>query len=145
LTVERQAEAANSFGISAKYLRDLISLVYAGGSDTVALPPPPPDFSGTYAGVAVDLSGAISHTFSFSVMPSGAVTGLSTWAGGLTYALTGTADEFGHVNMVDNASALPENTLGYEGFIDVGSNSALGVYFLGDPHNRKGTWAADRK
>ena len=147
LTTDRQAQAANNFGIHVKYLRELVSDVYDGDPNARALPPPPPDFSGTYVGVALTNDPTVipDHGLAMTVAASGNISGTTTWAGDLSCDLTGEVDEFGRVVMAGQTADVGGTVSTYVGYISVATGEAAGFQYLDDSPDPVGMWAAVRE
>ncbi|NOS99881.1 MAG: trypsin-like peptidase domain-containing protein [Phycisphaerales bacterium] len=118
--------ASNKFGIHVKFLNDLLNAVLNRTVPLTPLPPPPPDYSGTFNCDALDLAGAFSHTFYIDSERHGAVHGESCW-NDANPPLRGSVDDYGRVTFADETVSITD--FAYEGFINPASETASGEYY----------------
>lgn len=166
-TEERQAAAANNFGVHNRYLHEMVELFEDSAVQGFALPPAfipagpvtggPNDpnnpnnpnqptgiqaLTGTYQGGVNAGNGA--HQVTFTVNADGTVSGASMWPQTGTFALRGEVDAQGNIVMVDDAFERKGFMTGiYLGRIDANGN-ASGAYAEGDENNILANWSASR-
>jgi|GEM_PF-2514382 len=167
-TQDRQAAAANNFGVHNRYLHEMVELFEANAVQGFALPPAfvpagpvtgeptnptNPDeptnpngptgiaaFAGSYQGGVSTGNGA--HSIGFAVATNGTVSGSSLWPQTGGFALRGEVDAQGNIVMVDDAFERAGFMTGiYLGRID-SNGDASGVYAEGDETNVLASWAA---
>ena len=162
---DRQAAAANNFGVHNRYLHEMVELFEDSAVQGFALPPAfvpagpvvtnPNDpnnpgnptgleaFVGTYSGGATQPAQA-SHGIQFTIAANGQVTGGTAWPQTGNFLLRGEADAQGNIVMIDDANERLGFMTGiYLGQIDA-DGVASGVYAEGDQNNVLASWAAAR-
>ncbi|MEK6677744.1 MAG: hypothetical protein AABZ47_19090, partial [Planctomycetota bacterium] len=135
---DRQAAAANNFGIHVKHLSNLLEQIDRRQVLSTALPPNDPSYAGSYTCSAIEsLFGLFTHDFGVRVTdPS--LAGTSYWSNA-TFSLTGSIDRFGTAGFSDNASQQGFVSTLYLGFFDALEGIAVGVYVESNGGN--GIWA----
>ncbi len=166
-TTDRQAAAANNFGVHNRYLHEMVELFEDSAVQGFALPPafvpaggttgpsptqpgptePAPTgiqaMTGTYQG-GVNTPANASHGFAFAVAADGIVRGSSMWPQSGGFGLIGEIDAQGNIVMIDDAFERAGFMTGiYIGRIDA-EGVASGVYAEGDENNVLASWAASR-
>ena len=158
LTTDRQAAAANNFGVHAKYLQELITLFVEGTLQGFELPPPytpstPPgvpsdtaqflaSVAGVYSGGTV-LNGEITHRMDIEVSTEGRIQGVSTWSNG-TFGLQGAVDGNGRVMFEDDAMDSGFARGLYLGQAEPGESRMRGNYYEGQNEEFLGEWEMRR-
>ena len=138
LVPDRQAAAANNFGIHAKHLIGLQSDVEQGLVSSVPLPPPDPSYAGTFAGAAISATtGLVTHDFAFTIDENRSISGLSFWSNA-TLILSGTVDRYGYVALTDNGVSFRFVPIAYFGYVSIQTGEIVGLYLEGD--TRAGLW-----
>ncbi len=155
VTQDRTAAASNNFGVHGRYLHEIISLFNSQAIQGFELPPPfvpgggggqgVAAFAGNYQG-GVQTPANAAHTVAISIAQNGQVTGTSTWANTGNFALTGTIDANGVLNMTDDA---PERIQGFNRGIYTGQANAqtgqiTGTYAEGNANNVLANWTIAR-
>ena len=132
IITDRQATAANNFGIHVKHLQDLMIRVEGDLLPAEPLPPPDPDFAGSYSCDAFSAAtGLITHEFVLTIDEDRFIDGTSSWANA-TLILTGNVDRFGKVELTDNGVSQGFAPIFYIGYASVQTNGAVGLYFEGE-------------
>ena len=152
---ERQAAAANNFGVHAKYLTELIDLFEDSSLQGFELPPPfVPDggggggggvaaFAGNYTGGVQTPANAV-HSVAIA-LNNGAITGQSTWAVNGDFVITGVYDAAGNVQFQDNApERLGINRGIYIGTANAQTGRITGQYFEGNNTTAIANWSIQR-
>lgn len=137
---DRQAQAANNFGVHVRHIHTLLSLFDSNTLQGVELPVPaaaaPPgggggdgqaSIAGTYGAVVNDPQAA--HEFQFVIDAAGGITGTSLWPETGEFTLTGAVNADGTFQITDNAPERLGFRRGvYQGVLGA-DGSIQGVYF----------------
>lgn len=137
--VERQAQAANNFGIAARHVQDLLDLWRDRAVVGVELPipaaaPPQDQGSGATAGALAGryearITQDLVNSIVFDVAADGSITGTSTWQETGEFSLVGQVAADGSFRITDDAPERRDFRRGvYEGRI-AGDGSVVAVYF----------------
>ncbi len=139
LTIDRQAAAANNFGVHVRHIAEMIGLFEDNAiqgselpvvADISAAPTSNDDMPIGELTLVGQVLGDRAHDFEIFVADDGTITGTSTWANNSQFSLSGQIDVDGRVFFIDDAPELSaEVPRGfYEG--DVVSDTRIeGVYY----------------
>ncbi len=136
LTIDRQAAAANNFGVHVRHIREMLELFEDGALVGESLPieatraEPPASAADDRLLLNGVVSAPYDHSFVIEVLEDGSLVGTSDWSGN-TFQLEGTIFEDGSILFVDDAYEASEGELlrgVYEAII-TDDTTIEGVYY----------------
>ncbi|MEZ5376053.1 MAG: serine protease [Acidimicrobiales bacterium] len=136
LTIDRQAAAANNFGVHVHHIREMLELFDDGALVGEALPIEAVrvDVPSEAAAERLLLQGEVgdpyAHTFVIEVLDDGSLVGTSDWEGN-AFQLQGTIFEDGSILLVDDAYEASDGQLlrGIYEAVITGDDTIEGIYY----------------